>query len=569
MSSYPPPPSGLPPYPPPYNRNDWKAQQRAMKQQARLQRAQARMQRTQTRLQMRAQRRGSIVGPLVILAVGIVFLLVQTGRLSWAHALDWYAGYWPFVMIGAGLILLAEWALDQYQAQHSSGPVRGTRALGGGVITLLVILAIVGACSRATKRGMEWKERALGHGFTNWDHAFGDRHDADDSVTGTIPSGGMLTIHCPHGDVTVTGTSDDGQVHVNVHKQAYAWSDSDAEKKESQLQPTLKPDGANVLLEVPDVAGGQADLTVDVPHNTMLSITAGRGDVEVSDIHANVTLTANHGQVDLNGINGAVQTHVNDDDESVSAHSVNGIVTVEGRAGDITATDITGPVTLRGDFFGTTHLEHINGAISFQTSRTQFQAARLDGEFEVATGPELQADQILGPVVLNTRERNITLDRVQGNVQITNRDGSVDITNTSPLGQITITNQHGSVSVGVPANAGFELNAQTKNGDIENDFGLAPMEKEEVNMLLKTVGHGGPQVKINTSDGDVTISKTTVAPLPPTAPIPPRITVTAPGVTVLSTGPKAPKAPKTPKSLRAPTTPPQPPAAPAPPSPGF
>jgi len=552
MSSYPPPPPGQPQYPPPYNRNDWKAQQRVLKQQARMQRAQARMQRSQARIQMRAMRRGSIVGPLVILTVGIVFFLVQTGRLSWAHALDWYAGYWPFVMIGAGVILLIEWAIDQYL--HTDNPVRGTRALGGGVITLLIFLAVVGASSRAAKRGMEWKERTFGHGFSNWDHAFGDRHDADDSTSSSIPSGGMLTVHCPHGDVTVTGTSEDGQVHVNVHKQAYAWSDSDAERKESQLQPILKSDGTNVMLEVADVGGGQADLTIDVPHNTALAITAGRGDVDVSEIHANVTLTANHGQVDLSGIDGAVQTHVNDDDESVSAHSVNGIVTIEGRAGDITASDITGPLTLRGDFFGTTHLEHINGAISFQTSRTQFQAARIDGEFEIAGGPDLQADQILGPVVLNTRQRNITLDRVQGSVQISNRDGSVNVTNASPLSQITISNQHGSVDLGVPEHAGFVLHAQTKNGDIENDFGLEPLETAHVNVLTGTIGNGGPSVKVETSDGDVTISKSSVAPLPPTPPVAPRISikpVAPPHVMV----PKVPKVPAPPKPPAAPANP--------------
>ena len=538
MSSYPPPPPGQPQYPPPYNRNDWKAQQRVLKQQARMQRAQARM-------QMRAMRRGSIVGPLVILTVGIVFFLVQTGRLSWAHALDWYAAFWPFVMIGAGVILLIEWAIDQYL--HSDNPARGTRVLGGGVITLLVLLAIVGASSRAAKRGMEWKERTFGHGFSNWDHAFGDRHDSDDSLSSAIPAGGMLTVHCPHGDVTVTGTSQDGQVHVNVHKQAYAWSDSDAERKESQLQPTLKPDGHNLLLEVADIGGGQADLTIDVPHNTALAITAGRGDVDVHEVHADVTLTANHGQVDLSGIDGSVQTHVNDDDESVSAHSVNGIITIEGRAGDITASDITGPLTLHGDFFGTTHLERINGAVSFQTSRTQFQAARIDGEFEIAGGPDLQADQILGPVVLNTKQRNITLDRVQGNVQITNRDGSVNVTNASPLGQITISNQHGSVDLGVPEHAGFVLQAQTRNGDIENDFGLETKESENLNVLTGTVGSGGPSIKVDTSDGDVTISKSSVAPLPPAPPAPPRISIKP----VPAVHPKEPKAPKPPAPPKA------------------
>jgi len=31
--------------------------------------------------------------------------------------------------------------------------------------------------------------------------------------------------------VTVTGSSSDGQVHVNVHTQTYGWKDSDIERK--------------------------------------------------------------------------------------------------------------------------------------------------------------------------------------------------------------------------------------------------------------------------------------------------------------------------------------------------
>jgi len=166
----------------------------------------------------------------------------------------------------------------------------------------------------------------------------------------------------------------------------------------------------------------------------------------------------------------------------------------------------------------------------------------------------LQADQVLGPVVLVTREKNITLDRVQGSVQLTNRNGSVNVTNTSPLSQITISNQHGSVDLGVPEHAGFVLQAQTKNGDIENDFGLEPMETAHVNVLTGTIGNGGPTVKVDTSDGDVTISKSSVAPLPPTPPAAPRITVKPPPAPHPIV-PKVPKLPALPKVPAAPDAP--------------
>jgi hypothetical protein len=105
-------------------------------------------------------------------------------------------------------------------------------------------------------------------------------------------------------------------------------------------------------------------------------------------------------------------------------------------------------------------------------------------------------------------------------VDISNRNGAVSLTNAAPLGQISINNSHGSVDLGVPGGAGFVVNAQTKNGDVENDFGLKQQGSDDRPTLIGTVGSGGPNVKIYTTDGDITVRKTTVAPLPPVAPTP-------------------------------------------------
>ena len=77
----------------------WRAQRQAMKQQARMQRQQVQWQR-------RSMRRGSLVGPLLIVALGIIFLLAQTGKVSWPRALDWFGTWWPLVLIGAGVLLV-------------------------------------------------------------------------------------------------------------------------------------------------------------------------------------------------------------------------------------------------------------------------------------------------------------------------------------------------------------------------------------------------------------------------------------------------------------------------------
>ncbi len=214
---------------------------------------------------------------------------------------------------------------------------------------------------------------------------------------------------------------------------------------------------------------------------------------------------------------------------------------------------MTGAVHLQGEFFGDTHLEHVGGQVRFETNRTLFTAGRLDDEFSVEKD-SLDADELLGPVVLKTSDKNITLDRVQGDVDVTDSNGSVAVTHAPPLGVVEIQNRHGSVDVGLPGSAGFVLNAQTRNGDMENDFGLSTQDQNENHSLRGTVAGGGPTVTIETSDGDVTVRKSSVAPLPP---VPPAVPSAPAAPRFTAAPPRAPKGPHTP------TAPPAPPAVPA------
>ena len=85
MASYPPP--GVPPVPPPGY--DPREQRRFFRDQARAQRAAFRAQRDQVRYQMRSMRRGSVLGPILLIAIGVMFLLIQTGRLDHDRFWGW------------------------------------------------------------------------------------------------------------------------------------------------------------------------------------------------------------------------------------------------------------------------------------------------------------------------------------------------------------------------------------------------------------------------------------------------------------------------------------------------
>ena len=530
MANYPPPypPPGAPSGPP-YG-NDWKYQRRMLKEQMRAQRDMVRAQRDAYRYQARSMRRSSILGPLVLITLGILFLLVQTGRLQAHYLWDWYARFWPFLLVGAGVILLLEWAYDQYAQSDSTHPPY-RRRVGGGVVTLLIFLAVTGVIFSGIRSGGSSKLFPdLNLNQDNWDEFMGDKHESDQTIVQAFPAGASLNVDNPRGDVTITGTSDDNQIHVAVHKDVYSRSDSDADSKAQRLTPVININGNTVTLNVPTVESTRADLTITLPANVSPVVNANHGDIKISSIKGPVRVTANHGDVEISAITGDVNARINNGNNDFSAHSVTGQVNLEGRAHDTTFSDLSGPVSVRGDFFGDTHCEHIRGPFRFHTSRTDFQLSRLDGDIEIGNNAELNASNAVGPVTLTTYSRNITLDRIAGDIFVTNRNGSVDVTSAPPLSSVTIENRNGSVSVTVPEDAGFAYQFDANNGDIQSEFNQiripdGGMQKKSVS---GSVGSGGPLIRITTSQGDVAIKKGSIQPLPPTPPAPPRITLEPP-----------------------------------------
>ncbi len=530
MENYPPPPYPPPPGPP-YG-SDWKYQRQILKDQARAQRDMLRAQREAYRYQARSLRRSSILGPLVLITIGIVFLLVQSGHLQGYRFWEWYGRFWPLLLVGAGVVMLLEWLYDQYAQSDSTQP-RYRRRVGGGVFTLLVLLGITGVIFSSIRQGGHSRLfNGLSINQDNWDEFLGDKHESDQTLAQAFPAGATLLVNNPRGDTTISGTSDDNQIHVSVHKEVYTRSDSEADAKAQRLNPNINTSGNNVTLSVPAMDGARADLTITVPAASATTVTANRGDVKVTAIKAPVTITANHGDIELSAITGDITTRINNGDSNVSAHSVTGSLTVEGRGHDSTVSDLSGPLTMRGEFFGDSHFERIRGPVKFHTSRTDFQLGRLDGEIDISNTAALSTSEAVGPLTLTTHSRNITLDRIAGDVSVTNRNGSVDVTSAPPLSNVTVENRNGSVSITVPEQANFAYQFDATNGDIESDFSQIKSTEEDSrkNAVSGTIGKGGPLLRVTTSQGDVSLKKGSVMPLPPTPPAPPKLTVLPPGM---------------------------------------
>jgi DUF4097 and DUF4098 domain-containing protein YvlB len=525
-----------PPYPPPYPppgfdpREQIRAQRRYMRDQARAQRDAFRAQKQQMRFQMRSMRRGSVLGPMLLIAIGVIFLLIESGRVSHQGFWGWYGHWWPVLLVLAGLIVLAEWALDQYLLRDPQRiPYR--RSIGGGVGLLIFFFIAAGLFAGHEFIFHRPDDVLVLHGFQlspdSLDELFGDKHESDQSIHLTFNQYSALTVLNPHGDVTISGTSDDSHIHIAVHKQLYARSDSDADSRAQQINPTINTDLPNTMtIKVPPLDGARADLVITVPPFTTTTVTANHGDIHVASLKGAVTVTANHGDIDISAIsNNPVVAHINSPGSSLSAHDLDGGITIQGHAGEVTLSTISGPVSINGDVFGATHMTHIYGTIHLHTSRTDLQFARLDGEAEIS-GSGITADQVLGPVVLSTSNRNVSLDRLAGDIAVTNRNGAIDLTAAPALGNITLEDRNGPVRLVLPDHAGFTVQANTSNGEIDSGYALSTLGSGNVSKVLSgTVGAGGPLVRISTTNGEIAIHSGEVAGLAPGPGTTPKITL--------------------------------------------
>jgi DUF4097 and DUF4098 domain-containing protein YvlB len=489
-----------PPYSPRDNRQQWKEWQRAQKDAARSR-----------RFYWRYYHRPSIAGPVILLTVGIIALLMETGRLSAPRFWSWYGQWWPMLLIGIGLILLLEYFIDR------NNPYAGRRSMGGfGFLILLLILGGWG-----THAAHVWGP--LSDQFSDNHDDFwtmmGEEHDNDVQQDEAISPNAAVQIQNPRGDVTVTASADD-KMHLRAHQIVHTSSDNDARKTFEAVTPKVINSGSSVVLSIEGRNNSRVDLTVELPSGASTTVNAGHGDITVEGLKSSSDVTASHGDVKFDNMGGNV--HARMDHGDLSAHQITGDVTVDGHAGDVTLSDVKGNVTLNGEFFGDTHLEQVGSAVRFHSSRTDLAIQKLQGDLTMDSS-DLNVNQAVGPVRIITRSKDIDLSQLGGDAHIENNNGDVNITTVMPLGNLQVSNRTGNISVTVPENASFAVTASNSDGDLHTDFPLTMTNSDDRKSAQGQIGNGGPHLELTTGHGDLQLRKGgPVAPVaPPAPPAPP------------------------------------------------
>jgi DUF4097 and DUF4098 domain-containing protein YvlB len=446
--------------------------------------------------------RRSIAGPTILIVIGVVFLLRNFGvRLPIWHL---FGRFWPVLLILWGVIRLIEYSVAQREGYRRVG-------LGAGSVFLLILIVIFGLSAHYSS-DVNWGGVRDQIGMDDdLGGMFGNSYSFDDTVEQAFPAKGTLRIVSDRGAVTVS-PSDGQTIRVVVHKKLRASNQQEANKYNEATKPQITATGNSVLLNANTNGSGEhgveSDMDIFVPRDATLDIASKRGDVTVADHKTDVKINLQHGDVSLTDVGGNVQLNL--DKGSIRAAKVSGDIDINGHVDNVTLDEVAGNVRLNGDFFDDIRLSKIGKTATFKSSRSDMSVASVPGNLDIDRD-SVRGNEVNGPSRLITSSKEIHLENVSGDLQVETTNGDIEVraANKLPVGKMTISGRHSEISVVLPPNAGFQIDATTHKGDISSDFPALKIENNDKgpSRATGTVGNGAAKLQITSDTGDVRISK--------------------------------------------------------------
>lgn len=444
--------------------------------------------------------RGSIIGPVILILLGGLFL-VNNVRPD-VPALQLVADWWPFLLVAWGLIRFVE-----ILAWHRRGKTLPVAGISGGEWMLAIVLTVLGSTlfvgkdlanrlhrSRITYRGLE---------------LFGEQFDFP--LNGALQAGKTPRIQIENlrGNARVVG-ADGEEIKVTGRNSIRAFERKDAEKTNGQCRLEIVKQGDLIVVRTnQDKASGdqrvESELEIIVPRGATVRGRGRYGDFDISGIAGDTDIDSDNAGVRISDVGGQVRVNVRRSDV-VRAVNVKGNVELRGRGGDVELENVEGAVTVNGEFTGDLNFRRIARPVRFESSRTDLRLEKLGGSLQMGDG-QLSAEDFTGPFTLRSNSKDVDLRNFTGVVDLQVERGDVEVRpGRTPLPVMNLNTRGGNIELILPEKAQFTLHAEVDKGEI--DMGLpGPWRVEEVGGGQRVNGAtgSGPALTLNSRRGEIRI----------------------------------------------------------------
>jgi hypothetical protein len=442
----------------------------------------------------------SIVGPFVLILLGAIFLLNNIRPEFNLFSL--FATYWPFLLIGLGVLRLVE--VLGYAAAAKPLPTRG---LAGGEIFLIVLVCIVGSIVFQIRR--PWGPFRVGRRTMD---IFGESFDYPASQQKAISDKSRILFDNVRGNIRVNG-GDAAEINITGHKSIRAYNKADADTVNEQSPLEILVQGDRVIVrtnqdKVSEEHKMSADLEVTVPRGASIEGRGRSGDFDITDISGGVQIASDNAGVRLNKIGGNAKVDVKRSD-IVRVVDVKGMVEVLGRGEDLELENIDGPVSVNGAFAGNLEFKNFSKPFHFESRNTDLRVERLPGRISMDLSA-LTGVNLIGPITLTSKSKDIKLEEFTQSVNLDLERGDIELRPRSvPLPKIEGRVRNvGNIDLALPAQGKFELVVTTDKGEVRNEYNSAVgVGTEGRSQTMKISEGGGPSIQLSTARGTVTVRK--------------------------------------------------------------
>ncbi len=469
-------------------------------------------------------RRASVVGPIILIGIGVLFL--ARNLFPDLPVVEFLSSYWPFILVAWGVLRLSEilfWAMN-----HKPLPVNG---VSGGEWVVVIFLCLIGSGAYAARHSSWFPngQMRIG-GLEMFGEAFDYPLTAQQKPVGKTA---RVVIESFRGSARITGV-DGSEVKVSGRKTIRALQQQDANSADQASPLEVVVNGDQVIIRTNQDRPGNhrsrisEDLEISVPKSVSLEAVGRYGDFDVSDLSGNVEIISDNAGVRLQNIGGTVRVDTRRSDV-IRAVNVKGSVELKGSGTDLELQDIEGPVTVSARYGGTVQLRNLAKALRYESEHGgEFTAEAIPGQLRMSLS-DLNANNIVGPIRLNGRSRDIQINDFTQSVDISVDRGDIELRpGAGTLGKVDVRTHSGDIDISLPDKAKVQLTATTDRGELTNDFNPSFETRSQGHgaTLSGTTGDG-PRVNLVTGHGSVTIRKASdvmanAAPAPPEPPSRPK-----------------------------------------------
>lgn len=443
-------------------------------------------------------RRGTIFWALILITVGVLFLARNFNPSL--HPWEVIAKFWPVLIILWGISKLADYFYVQSHPEESA-----PRLFSGSEVVLLVLVLLLGTLI----------SKIVLHPWRNW-LSFNDRGFASLFLNSyvythalSVPASASphLVIVDRWGDVVIHGASG-STLDAAVKETIRAEDRSDAEQADKRLKVQIVQSGDDYVLRsnlesLPHHGRNvRLDLALHVPQNTRTEVTAERGDLVIEGLKGDQTLTDKSGDLRASNLAGLVRIRKTGGLTQVRA--VEGSVEINGRGQDVDVSDVSGTVTVNGDFLGSVEFSKVPGTLTFTSSRTDLNTQKVLGHLTMDMG-SLDARDIQGPLQITTAQKDISVNNFTSALTIKDVNGDVRLRSPQPPRQpIQVNLRRGGIELDLPARCAFHVEAQSRHGAVQCDFaGLTVIKSGDHPSITGAHGQGGPLIRLTTTYGTI------------------------------------------------------------------